>query len=159
MPVIRTGEIPIPIVKDIRLRSWIMSVEWWQPNCYETGSFSAIYLYICSPLFMDFNWIVHDYLCGGDHFTTFLHYNSWIYTKMELQNVEWDEFKNKCKSKFISTPSIFEHENSNIHMKLFTSKLQYLSVSEIPKTSTVAKNSSFGGMTNAKRHVLIAKRH
>ena len=37
-----------------------------------TGSFSAIDLSICSPsLFMDFNWVVHDDLCGSDHFPTF----------------------------------------------------------------------------------------
>ena len=32
-----------------------------------TGSFSAIDLSICSPsMFMDFNWVVHDDLCGSD---------------------------------------------------------------------------------------------
>ena len=41
-----------------------------------TGSFSAIDLSICSPsLFMDFNWVVHDDLCGSDHFPTCLNYD------------------------------------------------------------------------------------
>ena len=41
-----------------------------------TGSFSAIDLSLCSPsLFMDFEWEVHDDLCGSGHFPTLLHFN------------------------------------------------------------------------------------
>ena len=110
-----------------------------------TGSFSATDLSICSPsLFMDFNWVVHDDLCGSDHFPTFLNYDGRPtpeYTpRWNFKKADWDEFKNKCKSEL--TPAFFETENSNIHMKLFTSTLHDLSVSAIPKTSSVAKKTT-----------------
>ena len=62
------------VIKDHELCLWNDG----NPTCIHpaTGSFSAIDLSICSPsLFMDFNWVVHDDLCGSDHFPTFLNYD------------------------------------------------------------------------------------
>ena len=82
----------------------------------------------------DFNWVVHDDLCGSDHFPTFLNYDGRptpeYPPRWNFKKADWDEFKNKCKSEL--TPAFFETENSNIHMKLFTSTLHDLSVSAIP---------------------------
>jgi len=42
-----------------------------------TGSSSAIDLSLCSPsLFLDFEWSIHQDLCGSYHFPTVLHYNN-----------------------------------------------------------------------------------
>ena len=54
---------------------------------------------------MDFNWVVHDDLCGSDHFPTFLNYDGRPtpeYTpRWNFKKADWDEFKNKCKSELI----------------------------------------------------------
>ena len=129
MPVIRTGVTPDTNSKGHKIEKLIKDHElclWNDGNPTfvhpATGSFSAIDLSMYSPsLFMDFNWVVHDDLCGSDHFPTFLNYDGRPtpeYTpRWNFKKADWDEFKNKCKSEL--TPAFFETENSNIHMNFF----------------------------------------
>ena len=61
------------LIKDHELCLWIDG----KPTFIHPamGSFAAIYFSICSPsLFMDFNWVVHDDICGV---TTFQHFKTY----------------------------------------------------------------------------------
>ena len=106
-----------------------------------TGCVSAIDLSICSPsLFIDFDWEVHDDLCGSDHFPTFLHYNgrataSYI-PRWNFKKADWSEFSRICEMEL--TPEIIENINDD-KADIFTSTLHFISEITIPKTSAVPK--------------------
>ena len=58
---------------------------------------------IYSPsLFLDFEWQVHDDLCGSDHFPTFLNPTNRPdptgVPRWKLKKADWSEFRTLCES-------------------------------------------------------------
>ena len=106
-----------------------------------TGSFSAIDLSICSPsLFIDFNWGVHDDLCGSDHFPTFLHSNCRAapacIPRWNFKKADWSEFRSKCELEI--NLNSFQDITGN-RTEIFTSTLHSISEATIPKTSALPR--------------------
>jgi ribonuclease HI len=106
-----------------------------------TGSFSAIDLTICSPsLFLDFEWEVHEDLCGSDHFPTFLHCNNRLdlgyIPKWKLKKADWPELKKLCELELTPEFVVRMKEDPN---ETFTSTLHNIAEKTIPKTSTAPR--------------------
>ena len=106
-----------------------------------TGSFSTIDLSICSPsLFIDFNWGVHDDLCGSDHFPTFLRPNGRAtparIPRWNFKKADWPEFRRKCELEL--NLNIFQNFTGNRN-EIFTSTLHSISEATIPKTSALPR--------------------
>ena len=118
----------------------------WNDNTHTyihpaTGSSSAIDLSLCSPsLFLDFEWSVHEDLCGSDHFPTFLHYKNKAallnIPKWSFKKADWYNFKFKCSQEI--NRNTFKTIKEN-RCELFTSVLHFIAEITIPKSSTVPR--------------------
>jgi hypothetical protein len=69
-----------------------------------TGHYSSLDLSICSPtLFLDYEFKVHDDLCGSDHFPTFLTsvtpVTSGQIPRWKFSKANWEKFNALCHSK------------------------------------------------------------
>jgi len=100
-----------------------------------TGSLTAIDLSICTPdIFMDFNWSVHENLCGSDHFPIFIDAVQAIpdeqIPKWKLHKANWAEFANLCSS---INPQAFDEKEDAIAS--FTQILYDIATETIPKSS------------------------
>jgi len=106
-----------------------------------TGSSSAIDLSLYSPsLFLDFEWSVHEDICGSDHFPTFLHYKNKAallnMPKWSFKEADWHNFKFKCIQEI--NRNTFKTIKEN-RCELRTSVLHFISEITIPKSSTVPR--------------------
>ena len=75
-----------------------------------TGTYTSLDLLICYPtLLLDYDWKVHDDLCGSDHFPIFLNdIASGVEEsneKWKLNKADWPSFKALCESKINETIS------------------------------------------------------
>ena len=101
-----------------------------------TGTTSILDLSVCQPsLLLDFDWTVHDDLCGSDHFPVLLRYT----TNMDAPNVgrwnfksaDWDSFQRMCLA------DLTEESFASVHepITFFSEKLLHISNTTIKKTS------------------------
>jgi len=105
-----------------------------------SGTYSSIDISIATAtLLSDFNWSVHDDLCGSDHFPTVLKsvnsspqlsISRWNFTK-----ADWDQFAVLCHEKI--TLDTFQDEADPIES--FTNILTAISTKCIAKTSSVPR--------------------
>ena len=68
-----------------------------------TGTYTSLDLSICYPtLLLDYEWKVHDNLCGSDHFPIFLNDTASgdeePSEKWKLNKADWPSFKALCVS-------------------------------------------------------------
>ena len=108
-----------------------------------TGHMSSLDLSICSPsLFLDYQFHVHDDLCGSDHFPTILTNDitpaSEPVSRWKFSKANWQLFTSECNAKFI--PGDFDNIEDPIHH--FSSKLLEIAEECIPKTSASFKRSN-----------------
>ena len=95
---------------------------------------------ICSPsLFLDFEWQVHDDLCGSDHFPTFLNATNRPdptgVPKWNLKKADWSEFRTFCESQLTPETLVgMKYEEETV-----TSILHTIAEKTIPKTSAVPR--------------------
>ena len=107
-----------------------------------TGHYSSLDLSLCSPsLFLDYEFKVHDDLCGSDHFPTILnntsspvddHMPRWKFSK-----ANWELFNSQCMLHL--TPDKFADTEDPIDE--FSSTLLRIAEECIPKTSTNLKRN------------------
>ena len=105
-----------------------------------TGSMSIIDLCLCSAnLFLDFNFDfnfeVHDDLCGSDHFPVFLHPSQQRgndnVQRWKLNQADWPEFSRLCAMEL--TPDTMSAVDND--MDILTSSLKFICECTIPKSS------------------------
>ena len=107
-----------------------------------TGHYSSLDLSICSPtLFLDYEFKVHDDLCGSDHFPTFLTsvtpVTSGQIPRWKFSKANWDKFNALCRSKLYPDRFI----NMDDPIAEFSSILLQIAEDCIPKTSTNLKRN------------------
>ena len=82
-----------------------------------TGTLSSIDLTLCHPtIFTDYQWQVHDDLCGSDHYPIIIQTNknntnndknpSW-----KINRADWDEFKRLCRDSFLPLNQSMQEES------------------------------------------------
>lgn len=101
-----------------------------------TGTYSSLDLSICYPtLLLDYEWVVHDDLCGSDHFPIFLKNIADDLeepaAKWKLNKADWQTFKTLCETGIDQT--LLETEDS---IDRFTNILYEIAKKTIPRTST-----------------------
>ena len=104
-----------------------------------TGTYTSLDLSICYPtLLLDYEWKVHDDLCGSDHFPIFLNnIASGIEEpseKWKLNKADWPSFKALCELEINET--ILKAKDP---IDQFTTILYEIAEKKIPKTSTKTK--------------------
>ena len=99
-----------------------------------TSTYTSLDLSICYPtLLLDYEWKVHNDLCGSDHFPIFLNN---IMLQLEEPITRWKLAKADCPS----FKALCETEvNNTIRSYLFTTTLHQIAIKTIPKTSTKSK--------------------
>ena len=102
-----------------------------------TGHYSSLDLSICSPtILLDYDFKVHDDLCGSDHFPTVLTNTSSPISdqvpRWKLSKADWGKFQFLCHSKI--TLDVFNDVDDPIDT--FSSLLLEIAGECIPKTST-----------------------
>ncbi len=107
-----------------------------------TGHYSSLDLSICSPsLLLDYEFKVHDDLCGSDHFPTILNNSSSPVSdsvpRWKFSKANWGMFNFECTSKI--TPDAFS--NSDDPIADFSHILLEIADKYIPKTSTNPKRN------------------
>ena len=99
-----------------------------------TGTYTSLDLSICYPtLFLDYEWKVHDDLCGSDHFPIFLnniapHLEEPI-TRWKLIKADWPSFKALCETEINNT--ILQA----VDIDRFTTTRHRIAIKTIPRTS------------------------
>ena len=73
-----------------------------------TGTYTSLDLSICYPtLLLDYEWKVHDDLCGSDHFPIFLNNIASQLeepiTRWKLTKADWQYFKALCETEINNT--------------------------------------------------------
>ena len=101
-----------------------------------TNKFSHLDLSICDPsLLLDFDWKVHDDLCGSDHFPIILSSDTPAVSSNRknfvFKNVNWDAFSVQC-SAVLTEEEVF---SSNDPIDNFTHLLMQCANDTIPKQS------------------------
>ena len=104
-----------------------------------TGTYTSLDLSICYPtLLLDYEWKVHDDLCGSDHFPIFLNNIApgveEPSEKWKLNKADWPSFKALCESEINETILKAKDPIDN-----FTTILYKIAEKTIPKTSTKTK--------------------
>ena len=104
-----------------------------------TGTYTSLDLSICYPtLLLDYEWKVHDDLCGSDHFPIFLNNIApgveEPSEKWKLNKADWPSFKALCESEINETILKAKDPIDN-----FTTILYKIAEKTIPKTSTETK--------------------
>ena len=104
-----------------------------------TGTYTSLDLSICYPtLLLDYEWKVHDDLCGSDHFPIFLNnIASGVEEpseKWKLNKADWPSFKALCELEINET--ILKAKDP---IDQFTTILYEIAEKTIPKTSTKTK--------------------
>ena len=104
-----------------------------------TGTYTSLDLSICYPtLLLDYEWKVHDDLCGSDHFPIFLNNIApgveEPSKKWKLNKADWPSFKALCEPEINETILKAKDPIDN-----FTTILQKIAEKTIPKTSTKTK--------------------
>ena len=104
-----------------------------------TGTYTSLDLSICYPtLLLDYEWKVHDDLCGSDHFPIFLNNIApgveEPSEKWKLNKADWPSFKALCESEINETILKTKDPIDN-----FTTILYKIAEKTIPKTSTKTK--------------------
>ena len=104
-----------------------------------TGTYTSLDLSICYPtLLLDYEWKVHDDLCGSDHFPIFLNN---IATQLEEPITRWKLTKADCPS----FKALCETEINDTILQAddpidrFTTTLHQLAIKTIPRTSIKSK--------------------
>ena len=97
-----------------------------------TGSLSAIDLSICDPgLYLDYEWSVHDDLCGSDHFPIVIKTNEPTCTTSnptwKLNKADWCRFSDMCSAELGC-------EGEDLSMEDFTTTLNGIAENCIPKS-------------------------
>ena len=96
-------------------------------------------LSICYPtLLLDYEWKVHDDLCGSDHFSIFLNNIApqleEPITRWKLTKADWPSFKALCETEINDT--ILQADDP---IDRFTTTLHQLAIKTIPRTSIKSK--------------------
>ena len=104
-----------------------------------TGTYTSLDLSICYPtLLLDYEWKVHDDLCGSDHFPIFLNNIASeveeLSEKWKLNKADWPSFKDLCESEINETILKAKDPIDN-----FTTILYEIAGNTIPKTPTKTK--------------------
>ena len=104
-----------------------------------TGTYTSLDLLICYPtLLLDYEWKVHDDLCGSDHCPIFLNnIASGVEEpneKTKLNKADWPSFKALCESKINETISKAKYPIVN-----FITILYEIAEKTIPKPSKKTK--------------------
>ena len=104
-----------------------------------TGTYTSLDLSICYPtLLLDYEWKVHDDLCGSDHFPIFLNNIApgveEPSEKWKLNKADWPSFKALCESEINETILKAKDPIDN-----FTTILYKIAEKTIPKMSTKTK--------------------
>lgn len=102
-----------------------------------TGTYSFLDLSICFPtLLLDYDWKVHDDLCGSDHFPLFLNNIGpdveEPISRWKLNKADWLKFQSLCEERLIENTLVCADDP----IDLFTSTLLQIAEESIPKTST-----------------------
>ncbi len=103
---------------------------------HATGSLTAIDLSICTPdIFMDFNWKVHEHLCGSDHFPIFIDVIQALpdeqVPKWKLHKANWVEFERLCSAS-INRQAFVNDDNP---LASFMQILSEVATKTVPKSS------------------------
>ena len=104
-----------------------------------TGTYTSLDLSICYPtLLLDYEWKVHDDLCGSDHFPIFLNNIApqleEPITRWKLTKADWPSFKALCETEINDT--ILQADDP---IDRFTTSLHQLAIKTIPRTSIKSK--------------------
>ena len=104
-----------------------------------TGTYTSLDLSICYPtLLLDYEWKVHDDLCGSDHFPIFLNNIApqleEPITRWKLTKADWPSFKALCETEINDT--ILQAYDP---IDRFTTTLHQLAIKTIPRTSIKSK--------------------
>ena len=104
-----------------------------------TGTYTSLDLSICYPtLLLDYEWKVHDDLCGSDHFPIFLNNIApqleEPITRWKLTKADWPSFKALCETEINDT--ILQADDP---IDRFTTTLHQLAIKTIPRTSIKSK--------------------
>ena len=104
-----------------------------------TGTYTSLDLSICYPtLLLEYEWKVHDDLCGSDHFPIFLNNIASQLeepiTRWKLTKADWPSFKALCEIEINNT--ILQADDP---INRFTTALKQIAIKTIPKTSTKSK--------------------
>ncbi len=104
------------------------------------GTYSAIDLSITdASLIQDFNWSVHDDLCGSDHFPTILESVTTTpqssVPRWNFNKADWGRFADLCHEKI--TLDTFQDDSDPIQS--FTNVLTAIATECIAKTSTTTR--------------------
>jgi ribonuclease HI len=103
-----------------------------------TGSQTAIDLTICNPaLLLDFEWQVHDDLCGSDHFPILISNTkasspTAIIRHWKLDKADWVEYDRLCKE-LLNASSILAEDDP---IDAFTNVLINIASQTIPRSGT-----------------------
>ncbi|HIP82064.1 MAG TPA: reverse transcriptase-like protein, partial [Desulfocapsa sulfexigens] len=105
-----------------------------------TGTYSCLDLCLVDPsLLEEFDWSVHDDLCGSDHFPTILKSVSAstqeLVPRWNFNKADWESFKTLCSDQLTSD---FIGDSTD-PIQVFSDKLISIANSTIPKTSTVPR--------------------
>ena len=105
-----------------------------------TGTYSPLDLAICSPVLLEeFDWSVHDDLCGSDHFPTILKAtsssSSELNPKWKFSKADWTKFATLCLENL--TPKVLI--NTSDPIQSFSDALINIADNTIPKTSTAPR--------------------
>ena len=104
-----------------------------------TGTYTSLDLSFCYPtLLLDYEWKVHDDLCGSDHFPIFLNKIApqleEPITRWKLTKADWPSFKALCETEINDT--ILQADDP---IDRFTTTLHQLAIKTIPRTSIKSK--------------------
>ena len=103
-----------------------------------TGTLSSIDLTLCHPtIFTDYQWQVHDDLCGSDHYPIIIqtrknNTNNDKNPSWKINRADWDEFKRLCQDSFLPLNQAMQEESPSDY---FTRTLLDVSNRCIGKTS------------------------
>ena len=103
-----------------------------------SGTYSSIDLTLChNSIFAEFQWKVHEDLCGSDHFPILLqtqrkNENNQKVPTWKTHRVDWDSFRDLCKVSFLPWELA---SNQRDPVQYFTDTLLEVSALSIPKTS------------------------
>ena len=108
-----------------------------------TGTYTSLDLSICFPtLVLDYDWIVHDGLCGSDHFSIFLNNNigpdiDEPASRWKLNKANWTQFQTLCAARLLEDTV----RKADSPIESFASILINIAEETVPKTSTNSKKA------------------
>ena len=107
-----------------------------------TGTYTSLDLSICYPtLLLDYDWKVHDDLCGSDHFPVFLNNIGpdvdEPVSRWKLNKAYWAQFQTLCTTRLLEDTV----RKADDPIESFASILINIAEETVPKTATKSNKS------------------